>query len=119
VRCRGIVILIFIIANQDRRVVSTEEGQELASKYNVSFFETSAKLNIQVDEVFQRVTELVYDKIENNLIDLTNEVGECCRLYHIRYRITASKSEEVLPIRASRRRTRVRRRAHAAERFDL
>ena len=35
----------------DRRVISKEEGQSLADEYGMKFFETSAKANINVEEV--------------------------------------------------------------------
>ena len=37
----------------DQRVVSYEEGRALAAEYGVPFFETSAKDNINVTEMFR------------------------------------------------------------------
>jgi Ras-related protein Rab-8A len=46
----------FLVGNkcdmQNDRAVSWEEGQELAERYGMIFMETSAKANINVDEVF-------------------------------------------------------------------
>ena len=39
------------------RVVSEEEGKKLAEDFNMSFFETSAKTNQNVNEVFNFLTE--------------------------------------------------------------
>jgi GTPase KRas protein len=39
----------------DSRVVSTEEGQELAKKLNCPFLEASAKQRVNVDESFYQV----------------------------------------------------------------
>jgi len=37
---------------QDQRVITTEQGQELARKFGCSFLEASAKKRINVDEIF-------------------------------------------------------------------
>lgn len=36
----------------DKKVVSKDQGQALASEYGVKFLETSAKANINVEEAF-------------------------------------------------------------------
>ncbi len=56
------------------RQVSNEEAKELANKYELRYFETSAKDNTNVDEVFMDVAMHIYSLIENNMIDLRNEV---------------------------------------------
>ena len=38
-----------------KRQVSFEEGERLAARYNVPFYETSAKKNLNIDEVFYEV----------------------------------------------------------------
>lgn len=47
---------------EDKREVSTDEGQRLAEKYNMNFFETSAKKNINVTEAFRAIIEAIYVK---------------------------------------------------------
>lgn len=47
----------------DRRVVSFEEGQKLAQEYNIQFFETSAKNNIQVDSGFVTIAREVKNRL--------------------------------------------------------
>ena len=37
---------------EDERVVSIEEGQQLASDYGLQYFETSAKSGQNIDEIF-------------------------------------------------------------------
>ncbi|KAL6044478.1 Ras GTPase [Balamuthia mandrillaris] len=43
---------------EDERVISKEEGENLAKKFGCPFFETSAKLRINIEEAF---TQLVVD----------------------------------------------------------
>ena len=50
---------------QDSRVVSTEEGRELAQKINASdFVETSAKYGDNVEDAFKKLVEGVLMKLE-------------------------------------------------------
>lgn len=50
----------------ENREISTEEGQALAAKYNAKYFETSAKLNYKVEDVFNNlVKQLVAQKSKN------------------------------------------------------
>ena len=58
---------------EDKRVVTFEEGQELAEKNKMMFFETSAKLGTNVDEIFYKSAENIAKKIEENYYDLENE----------------------------------------------
>ena len=43
------------------RQVTEEEGKKLAEEYNMEFFETSAKSNINVSEVFQFLTQKIME----------------------------------------------------------
>ncbi|CAG0922170.1 unnamed protein product [Notodromas monacha] len=52
---------------EHERVVSTERGQQLASQLGVEFFETSAKENIQVKAVFERLVDIICDKMSDSL----------------------------------------------------
>jgi small GTP-binding protein len=45
------------IDNEENRKISYEEGLKLATEYDAKFFETSAKENIRVTEVFNYITE--------------------------------------------------------------
>ena len=44
----------------DERVVSTEEAQQLAAESGMTYFETSARENINVNEAFSELIDLVY-----------------------------------------------------------
>ena len=49
----SVKILIGNKSDQEtKREVTYEEGQEMASKYGIQFFETSAKTNLNVDKAF-------------------------------------------------------------------
>ena len=45
---------------ENERVVSKEEGEKLAEKYNIEFFECSAKKGINVNEAFQYLVKMVF-----------------------------------------------------------
>ena len=47
------------------RVVTEEEGKKLAEDFNMSFFETSAKTNQNVNEVFNFLTQEILKTNEN------------------------------------------------------
>ena len=57
----------------DRRQVSTEEGQELADKYGMQFYETSAKTGENVDKIFVDTADEIAKKIDQNYYDLEND----------------------------------------------
>lgn len=52
-----------LVANKvdraNERAVKTEQGQKLAEEYNMVFFETSAKSNVNVDAAFEKIADLV------------------------------------------------------------
>ena len=65
---------IILVGNKsdlnDRRQVNTEEGQELADKFGIQFYEASAKTGDNVDEIFYNSTDEIAKKIEQNYYDL-------------------------------------------------
>ena len=46
----------------DRKVVTTQQGQELAEEHGIQFFETSAKNDINVDAAFITITSDIMRK---------------------------------------------------------
>ncbi|CAD6192176.1 unnamed protein product [Caenorhabditis auriculariae] len=49
------------------RVVSVERGRQLADQLSLEFFETSAKENINVKAVFEKLVEIICDKMAESL----------------------------------------------------
>ena len=47
----------------DRRVVSKERGEKIASDHGINFMETSAKANINVDKAFHELAEAILCKV--------------------------------------------------------
>jgi len=60
----------FLIGNKcdlsEQRAVSYEEGQQLASTYQLKFLETSARGNHQVDEAFFLLADEIKSKVQMN-----------------------------------------------------
>lgn len=52
---------------EDERVVSFERGKQLADQLGLEFFETSAKENINVKAVFERLVDIICDKMSESL----------------------------------------------------
>jgi Ras-related protein Rab-8A len=68
------------------RVISYEQGRDLALKYRALFFETSAKDKINVEEIFYHTTDRIMkariaNKIEQQiLIPQEVETNKCCTI---------------------------------------
>ena len=47
---------------EDKRVVATERGQEVASHHGIPFLETSAKTNVNITPAFYDMTRRILEK---------------------------------------------------------
>ena len=59
---------------QDQRKVSIKEDRNWAKKYNYCFYETIAKDNINIDEVFNYLGTEILNKINLNFVYILYEV---------------------------------------------
>ena len=48
---------------ENKRIISEEEGRKIAEDYNFKFYETSAKTGENVNEIFQKLFEIIVKKI--------------------------------------------------------
>jgi hypothetical protein len=53
----------FLVLIEDERVVSKDQGQTLARQFNCTFLEASAKLKVNVPEVFYDLVRQINKKI--------------------------------------------------------
>ena len=60
---------------EDKRLVTTEEGKELAEEYGIAFYETSAKTGDNVEFVFVKSAEEIAENIKKGHYNLDDE--EC------------------------------------------
>ena len=57
-----------------RRDVKKEEGEAFAREHGLIFMETSAKTAANVEEAFINTAREIYDKIQEGVFDINNEV---------------------------------------------
>ena len=57
-----------------------EEGEAFAREHGLIFMETSAKTAANVEEAFINTAREIYDKIQEGVFDINNEVSTalCC-----------------------------------------
>ena len=67
------------------RVVSTEEGKALADQYNIDFIEVSAKDDVNIDVMFDRLAKQMFDAagssaphVPQNLFNEDEGKNKCC-----------------------------------------
>lgn len=70
-------IMVMLIGNKadldNRRQVSTEEGERFAKENGLIFLETSAKTAFNVEQAFLQTSQLIYDNIDRGVYDLSND----------------------------------------------
>lgn len=86
--CKNNIVIIGTKSDlEDERVVSTEEGRQLAKEHYTQFYETTAKDNINVNETFNYISQEILHSIENGEIPertsiaINNKKGsknKCC-----------------------------------------
>lgn len=59
---------------ESRRDVKKEEGQAFAREHGLIFMETSAKTAANVEEAFIDTAKEIYEKIQEGVFDINNEV---------------------------------------------
>ncbi|XP_053264154.1 ras-related protein Rab-3C isoform X1 [Podarcis raffonei] len=52
---------------EEERVISTDRGKHLAEQLGFEFFETSAKDNVNVKQTFERLVDIICDKMSESL----------------------------------------------------
>ena len=65
-------VVIYLVGNKidvekEKKLVKTEDGEKIAEEFKLTFFETSAKDGINIDETFESLAEKideVYSKLE-------------------------------------------------------
>jgi small GTP-binding protein len=65
-RCKGIPVMLVgcKVDLEDRREVARQEGQARAKQEKMAFVESSAKSDLNVGDVFQKLAEMVWDAFE-------------------------------------------------------
>ena len=82
---------VLLVANKidiEDRIISKEDGENIAKSYNLDIYESSAKDNINVSEVFEDLAERINEKykimkekaikLEQNVPENTKPKKKCC-----------------------------------------
>lgn len=80
-------MVIMLIGNKSdldsRREVKKEEGEAFAREHGLVFMETSARTAANVEEAFINTAKEIYEKIQEGVFDINNEVRLAKHLDHI------------------------------------
>lgn len=63
-----------------RREVKKEEGEAFAREHGLVFMETSARTAANVEEAFINTAKEIYEKIQEGVFDINNEVRPAIHL---------------------------------------
>lgn len=79
-------MVIMLIGNKSdldsRREVKKEEGEAFAREHGLVFMETSARTAANVEEAFINTAKEIYEKIQEGVFDINNEVCPAMHLNH-------------------------------------
>lgn len=74
-------MVIMLIANKSdldsRRDKKEEKGEAFALEHGLIFRETSSKTSSNVEEAFINTAREIFDKIQEGVFDINNEVCTC------------------------------------------
>lgn len=70
----SLILYFFLSDLEARRDVKREEGEAFAREHGLIFMETSAKTAANVEEAFINTAREIYDKIQEGVFDINNEV---------------------------------------------
>ena len=76
-QCSNNIYLILIgnkLDLEEQRVITKEEGEELAEQLGIKFYETSAKDGTNVENIFINSSDEIAKRIEQNFYDLSDEL---------------------------------------------
>ena len=67
-RCEGVPLILVACKSdlEDQRVISTDEGQELAKQEKMVFIESSSKDGIHVNDVFEKLATSIFQSYEKS-----------------------------------------------------
>ena len=84
-------VSVLLVANKidiEKRIITKEDGENIAKSYNLDIYESSAKDNINVSEAFEDLAEKINakykimkergKKLEENVPELTKNKKKCC-----------------------------------------
>uniref|UniRef100_A0A8C2D6R5 RAB2A, member RAS oncogene family n=1 Tax=Cyprinus carpio TaxID=7962 RepID=A0A8C2D6R5_CYPCA len=78
-RVQNISKVIMDLNPGSRREVKKEEGEAFAREHGLIFMETSAKTASNVEEAFINTAKEIYEKIQEGVFDINNEVTHMTR----------------------------------------
>jgi Ras-related protein Rab-1A len=84
-------VSVLLVANKidiEKRIITKEDGENIAKSYNLDIYESSAKDNINVSEAFEDLAEKINakykimkergKKLEENVPEMTKNKKKCC-----------------------------------------
>lgn len=69
------ILLIGNKVDKDKREVSYAEAKEFSDKYNIEYIECSAKTDLNINQAFLLLTNIILRKIDEGIINPETEMG--------------------------------------------